>query len=638
MARLKALYLEAVHERVAGVRSDTDLNLGSHLLLQALRSASADRALKAANILDQSNAIEAVHVKAMLVHSSQEVLARGVELAQAYSIATVGPELEQLIAHSGRQLGAEAVWALVSLNSKRAEAVLPPLLESRNVAMMVAAAGALASIVPGEELPNRVLIRLLQRGAAAPPFVRRELARMLGRLGASTRVDSGLASARLQALQDYLEDADASVRRLAIEATGKGEYVDLAPRLLRLLGWRDDRQEARNALATLGDVAVPLLAHALGDSSRTLGLRIQLPRILRMVGTQHALDALLDAPTSDQPALEFRTATAVARLHEMNPELTVRSQRVDAWFMRCGARWQSMLPARLDIRSALGDDALLSRLMGDRLDQAVSMSFSLLGMKSDPRVLRRAFAHATGGDRRRRAWALELLDNILPEDVRFAIAGLVEPPHYLRGPGNPDNLKKHVLALCETEDLLLRACSRRVARLRTWWPVEIREDDMNDQTLQRLFALESVEVFAQCDIDDLAAVAAVARECFFRSGERIYAEGDPGDALYVVVEGSVEARLNGETIIVTYARESFGETSLFDGAPRVHDMIARSDTRALSIDRRDFLDLVSERPDLLAGMFRFMSRQLKSTVVELAETRRAVTGETPQATRPGFPR
>ena len=40
------------------------------------------------------------------------------------------------------------------------------------------------------------------------------------------------------------------------------------------------------------------------------------------------------------------------------------------------------------------------------------------------------------------------------------------------------------------------------------------------------------------DVDDLAAVAGVAKEQTFRKGERIYAEGDPGDALYVIVDGS----------------------------------------------------------------------------------------------------
>jgi CRP-like cAMP-binding protein len=151
---------------------------------------------------------------------------------------------------------------------------------------------------------------------------------------------------------------------------------------------------------------------------------------------------------------------------------------------------------------------------------------------------------------------------------------------------------------------------------------------MSEVTVKNLFALEGVEIFAQSDVDDLAAVASVAKEHVFRKGERIYAEGDPGDALYVIVEGAVEARREGEVVLTMRSRESFGETSLFDGAPRINEVIATQDTTALVIDRRDFLDLLSDRPELLAGMFRVMSRQLKTMVVEVA-ARRSTTGDVP---------
>ena len=156
---------------------------------------------------------------------------------------------------------------------------------------------------------------------------------------------------------------------------------------------------------------------------------------------------------------------------------------------------------------------------------------------------------------------------------------------------------------------------------------------MNETTVKRLFALEGVEIFAQSDVDDLAAVAAVAKEQSFRKGERIYVEGDPGDALYVIVEGSAEARRDGEVVLTMKARESFGETSLFDGAPRINDVIATVDTTVLAIDRRDFLDLLGDRPELLAGMFRVMSRQLKTMVVEVT-SRRTHTGDLPAVSVP----
>jgi CRP-like cAMP-binding protein len=73
-------------------------------------------------------------------------------------------------------------------------------------------------------------------------------------------------------------------------------------------------------------------------------------------------------------------------------------------------------------------------------------------------------------------------------------------------------------------------------------------------------------------------------------------------------------------------REAFGEVSLFDGAPRVTEVVAKVALRVLVIDRRDFLDLLADRPELLTGVFRVLSRQLKSMVVDLGAARRS-TGE-----------
>jgi CRP-like cAMP-binding protein len=178
---------------------------------------------------------------------------------------------------------------------------------------------------------------------------------------------------------------------------------------------------------------------------------------------------------------------------------------------------------------------------------------------------------------------------------------------------------------------VLRACARGVARERGLWPLKLKEDDMADVTMKRLFALEGVEIFAQSDVDDLAAVAGVAKEQQFKRGEHVYQVGDPGDALYVILEGTVEARREGELLMRMGAKEAFGDHSLFDGAPRVTDIVAIEALTVLVIDRRDFLDLLGDRPELLRGVFRVMSKQLKSMVMDLTQARRATTGEIPRA-------
>jgi CRP-like cAMP-binding protein len=192
--------------------------------------------------------------------------------------------------------------------------------------------------------------------------------------------------------------------------------------------------------------------------------------------------------------------------------------------------------------------------------------------------------------------------------------------HRALPPGAAGRLTDHIGMLCHSDDLVLRACARTVARRMGSWTLPQMEDDMSDGTVKRMLALEGVEIFAQSDVDDVAAVAQMAREHHFKAGETIYEEGDPGDALYVIVSGKVDAYRHGEKVVTVEAKQAFGDTSLLDGSPRPTQMIAVEETTVLVIDRREFMDLVSDRPEILQGIFRVLSKQLRQ-FVDLAASR-----------------
>jgi HEAT repeat protein len=616
LVRLKRRYVEAVHERVAGVGPGDVRDADERVLVEALKSPSSERALKAAELLELAGLVREAHVRLMLAHPAERLQEKGVALALELELKGLAKALETLVAEGARRPRAAAIWALARLNPERARAVLAPLLDASDPGVLAAAVGGVLSLPgPADPKARAALSRLLERGATAPVAERREVARLLGRLGGAEHA---------HALQRYLDDGDATVRRVALKAVGAGRYVELAPKLLRFLTWRDDRRVAREALAALGDAVVPLLAATLDDRTRALSLRLQIPRVLRLTGTQAALDALLFSNAQDDPSLHYRIGIALAQLKEEHPTLKVDPERrMDALGRRRDVYRRLVTPFR-DARAAHGDGALLTRVLGDRLDQALELAFWLIGLTHDERTLRRVHFHLVGQDPRRRAWALEYLENVLTDDEWALVAEQVEAHHRALPPGDAARFPEHLGLLCQSDDVVLRACARAVARRVGAWTNERREDDMNDGTLRKLFALEGVEIFAQSDVDDLAAVAGLAKEASFKAGERIFSEGDPGDALYVIVEGAVSAVREGEVVLTFRARESFGETSLMDGTPRINDAVALVDTKVLVIDRRDFLDLLADRPELLTGMFRMVSRQLKAVV---ASSVRRTTGD-----------
>ncbi|HVG60367.1 MAG TPA: cyclic nucleotide-binding domain-containing protein [Hyalangium sp.] len=605
--RLKPAYVEALEEQV-GAPVEEEVQVGNEtqkLLVDSLEAETPERVLRALDLMAQAEVPLRPHLAALLAHPNERVVERGVELALQLEAHESAPTLERLVESGPRRPRNQAVWALAVLSPERAERLLPALLDSPDIGLRCAAIGALVH-TQGHSAALASLSALLARRAQAAISERREVARLLGRLKDARFV---------QPLANYLADPDSSVRRVAIEAAGVGAYVELAPRLLAFLTWREERRVARSALAQLGDHVMPLLEVTLNNRSAPMAQRLQLPRVMRLIGTQDALHALLFSNVRDDAFLQFRIGAEMSRLRDEHPEYTVDVERVREALGRRRETYHVLVEPFRDLRVAMGDRSLLTRAVGDRLDQSLELTFFLMGLLYTPQTMRRVHQHLVGKDPRRKAYALELMDAVVDQEDRELVAEQLEAHHRELPPGALGRLEVQLEALVQSEDIVLRACARHVAqRLSNLVVPPLQENDMSESTVQKMFALEGVSVFSQSDVDDIAAVAAVAREVRFRAGERIYSQGDPGDALYVIVEGVVDHFRDGEHVLRSQAKETFGDVSLLDGAPRPTDVVAVEDTRVLVIDRRDFLDLLADRPELLTGFFRAVSQQLRALI------------------------
>jgi len=123
--------------------------------------------------------------------------------------------------------------------------------------------------------------------------------------------------------------------------------------------------------------------------------------------------------------------------------------------------------------------------------------------------------------------------------------------------------------------------------------------------------LQSVDFFNRCTTQELAEIAAIAEELEFESDQIIFREGDPNDALYVVLTGSVRMEMKGDRMATVEQKNAFGVWSLFDDEPRIATAIANEQTRLLRLDREDFFELLSEQFDITQKIFQSIVGRLK---------------------------
>jgi len=103
-----------------------------------------------------------------------------------------------------------------------------------------------------------------------------------------------------------------------------------------------------------------------------------------------------------------------------------------------------------------------------------------------------------------------------------------------------------------------------------------------------------------------------------RSGQRLFDQGEEGDALYTIVTGSVGiSAVDPRTGLVRrIARlrppETFGEMSLLAPGPRSATADALRDTHLLRLSRHDFLDIVERLPQTLRYFTQLLSERLRT--------------------------
>ena len=98
----------------------------------------------------------------------------------------------------------------------------------------------------------------------------------------------------------------------------------------------------------------------------------------------------------------------------------------------------------------------------------------------------------------------------------------------------------------------------------------------------------------------------------------IVKQGEPGDAMYLILEGELRARVDimgKETILATFGPgEFFGDISLFDHGPRSADVVANTDSLVAKVSSEAFEQLASEAPELATPFLRAVGKTLTARI------------------------
>lgn len=131
-------------------------------------------------------------------------------------------------------------------------------------------------------------------------------------------------------------------------------------------------------------------------------------------------------------------------------------------------------------------------------------------------------------------------------------------------------------------------------------------------------SLRRVKIFAGLSDEQLARFVDYIELKKIRQFTDIVRQGDPGDAMYMILDGEVRVRLmiGGKESILTVlgSGEFFGEMTLFDNGPRSADVVANLDSQLLKLSASAFHKLSSQSPDLATPFLLAVGKTLTSRI------------------------
>jgi len=138
--------------------------------------------------------------------------------------------------------------------------------------------------------------------------------------------------------------------------------------------------------------------------------------------------------------------------------------------------------------------------------------------------------------------------------------------------------------------------------------------------------LARTDFFADADPDALRAVAAAGTEHHLIRGDVLFNEGDPPDALYLVLRGrlaiAIANPIDRRESVVALMEDGdlFGEMGMLDEGPRSAMARALEPTTVLSIPYDHVLKLFDENPKLLWNVTRLLAQRIRTTDEALADS------------------
>lgn len=414
--------------------------------LNVLEGKNERQILYVLNLLrDVDNKEVVPYLKKLIKHPAAEIKVLVLRMASAYDELDISSEAQDLLDSGNQAVQTEAIRYLCQTAAERIPTLKTYLDHQdptlRCTAMIYASQEWKTSKEFRKEIDMKGLIvgmfRSLRKGDTEErerECIKGNIAKVLG------DVDDPELYPYLYLL---LNDESPNVVKEAATSAGKIESKEFIPILIKHLITKEVRPYSRRALARYGEEIIDTLSYHLENPTEDIRIRLAIPRVLSLIGSQNSVNLLTKNLDQRDPLLRYEIMKSLNKLRTRFPLLKFDKTRIEKKILdeiEQHNRILSILIRENINLSAMRSEGstqgnrdeilrarkLLNLALEEKLEGSLERIFRLLGLKYPAKDMYDAYLGVQSNRPNLRADAIEFLDNILESNLKRVLIPIIE--------------------------------------------------------------------------------------------------------------------------------------------------------------------------------------------------------------------
>lgn len=137
--------------------------------------------------------------------------------------------------------------------------------------------------------------------------------------------------------------------------------------------------------------------------------------------------------------------------------------------------------------------------------------------------------------------------------------------------------------------------------------------------------LRNIQMFSKIEPSKLKLLAFTSERLTFQNDQVVCRQGEIGDAMYIIVDGTVDVMVDtpdGNLTVAQFGKNDFfGEIAILCDVPRTATIKATSELTTLKIAKDLFYRLATEFPQMAVEVARDLAQRLQQTTNDLQATK-----------------